>query len=105
MQRPASFFPSSFLTYLQIIPRAVDYFTGKALEYDMMDEDEEDYEDIDEEDDDEDQYEDEVCMSYPFFRWRQGSIRVGLTGFGVGWRKPAVYETGSTAGWSRWCRP
>ncbi|KAF8632369.1 hypothetical protein AX15_001904 [Amanita polypyramis BW_CC] len=34
----------------KIIPRAVDYFTGKALEYEM--EDEEDYEDIDDEDDD-----------------------------------------------------
>jgi len=38
----------------KIIPKAVDYFTGKALEYDMMDEDEDDFEDIDEDDDDED---------------------------------------------------
>ncbi|KAI0319876.1 NAP-domain-containing protein [Amylostereum chailletii] len=42
----------------KIIPRAIDYFTGKALEYDMLseDEDEDDYEDLDEEDgfDDED---------------------------------------------------
>lgn len=40
----------------KIIPKAVDYFTGKALEYDMMDEDDdddEDYEDIDDDDDDE----------------------------------------------------
>jgi len=35
----------------KIIPRAVDYFTGKALEYDMMDEDEDDFEDIDDEED------------------------------------------------------
>ena len=38
----------------KIVPKAVDYFTGKALEYDMMDEDEDDYEDIDEDDDDDD---------------------------------------------------
>lgn len=38
----------------KIVPKAVDYFTGKALEYDMMDEDDEDYEDIDDDDDDED---------------------------------------------------
>ena len=41
----------------KIVPKAVDYFTGKALEYDMMeedddDDDDEDYEDIDEGDDD-----------------------------------------------------
>ncbi|KAI0055316.1 NAP-domain-containing protein [Artomyces pyxidatus] len=43
----------------KIIPRAVDYFTGKALEYDMLseDEDEDDYEDLD--DDDEDRFEDD----------------------------------------------
>ncbi|EIM91794.1 NAP-domain-containing protein [Stereum hirsutum FP-91666 SS1] len=40
----------------KIIPRAIDYFTGKALEYDMMDEDEDDYEDLD---DDEDDFEDD----------------------------------------------
>ena len=38
----------------KIVPKAVDYFTGKALEYDMMDEDEADYEDIDDDDDDDD---------------------------------------------------
>lgn len=41
----------------KIVPKAVDYFTGKALEYDMMeeddDDDDEDYEDIDDDDDDE----------------------------------------------------
>lgn len=44
---------------IQIIPRAVDYFTGKALEYeDLADlDDDEDYEDID---DDEDGYDDDV---------------------------------------------
>ncbi|KAJ3712842.1 nucleosome assembly protein [Lentinula raphanica] len=37
----------------KIIPRAIDYFTGKALEYEAMDEDEDDdYDDIDDEDDD-----------------------------------------------------
>ncbi|EIN03475.1 NAP-domain-containing protein [Punctularia strigosozonata HHB-11173 SS5] len=40
----------------KIIPRAIDYFTGKALEYESMDEDDDDYEDID---DDEDGFEDE----------------------------------------------
>jgi len=49
----------------KIIPKAVDYFTGKALEYDMMDEDEDDYEDIDDDDDDEDL--DDVSVS-PFGR-------------------------------------
>jgi len=42
----------------KIIPRAIDYFTGKALEYDVMDDDDEDdYEDID--DDDEDAFNDD----------------------------------------------
>ncbi|KAK1222405.1 histone chaperone [Marasmius sp. AFHP31] len=37
----------------KVIPKAVDYFTGKAIEYDIMDEDEEDdYEDLDDDDDD-----------------------------------------------------
>lgn len=35
----------------KIIPRAVDYFTGKALEFDMLDEEDEDFEDIDDEED------------------------------------------------------
>ena len=39
------------LTQAQIIPRAVDYFTGKALEYDMLSEGSDEYED---EEDDED---------------------------------------------------
>jgi nucleosome assembly protein 1-like 1 len=38
----------------KIVPKAVDYFTGKALEYDLMDEDDDDYEDIDDDDDDDD---------------------------------------------------
>lgn len=43
----------------QIIPRAVDYFTGKALEYEGYDDDD-DFEDLDddEDDDDEDRFED-----------------------------------------------
>ncbi|KAF5391160.1 hypothetical protein D9757_003106 [Collybiopsis confluens] len=44
----------------KIIPRAIDYFTGKALEYDMMDDDDDDddYEDLDD-DDDEARFEDD----------------------------------------------
>ncbi|KZT24346.1 NAP-domain-containing protein [Neolentinus lepideus HHB14362 ss-1] len=42
----------------KIIPKAVDYFTGKALEYETMDDDDDDFEDIDEEDD-EDRFEDD----------------------------------------------
>lgn len=42
----------------KIIPRAVDYFTGKALEYDMLSDDEDDYED--DEDDDGDGFEDDA---------------------------------------------
>lgn len=41
----------------QIIPRAIDYFTGKALEYDMLDEDDE-FDELDEDDDD--QFDDDV---------------------------------------------
>ncbi|KII83897.1 hypothetical protein PLICRDRAFT_32622 [Plicaturopsis crispa FD-325 SS-3] len=37
----------------KIIPRAVDYFTGKALDYEVMDDDEDDFEDLDDEDEDE----------------------------------------------------
>lgn len=48
----------------KIIPRAIDYFTGKALEYDMMDEDEDDYEDLD---DDEDDFEDDDVRLGFFF--------------------------------------
>jgi nucleosome assembly protein 1-like 1 len=44
---------------IQIIPRAIDYFTGKALEYDVMEEDDDDFDELD--DDDEDgQFDDEV---------------------------------------------
>lgn len=46
---------------MQIIPRAVDYFTGKALEYEALDDDDEDFEDL-EDDDDEDGF-DEVRSS------------------------------------------
>ena len=43
----------------QIIPHAVDYFTGKALEYDA-----EDFEDDDDDEDmDSDDFDDDVCMS------------------------------------------
>lgn len=50
--------------FAQIIPRAIDYFTGKALEYEDFDDDDEDFEDIDEDDEDEDDFEDDVCW-YP----------------------------------------
>ncbi|GLB41327.1 putative nucleosome assembly protein (NAP) family protein [Lyophyllum shimeji] len=43
----------------KIIPRAVDYFTGKALEYDMMDEEDDDFEDEDEDEDEEGQFEED----------------------------------------------
>ncbi|KAF7304588.1 NAP-domain-containing protein [Mycena chlorophos] len=43
----------------KIIPRAVDYFTGKALEYELADSDDDDFEDDDEDDEDEDDEEDE----------------------------------------------
>ena len=65
----------------QIVPRAIDYFTGKALDYDMMEEDEEDYEDVDEDDD---EFEDEVCMSWIFALFDDKAY--WLTGAGVGWR-------------------
>ncbi|KAJ7266394.1 hypothetical protein B0H12DRAFT_1099481 [Mycena haematopus] len=42
----------------KIIPRAVDYFTGKALEYEMLDSDEDDDDEFDELDEDEDEEED-----------------------------------------------
>jgi nucleosome assembly protein 1-like 1 len=44
---------------MQIIPRAIDYFTGKALEYDVMEEDEDDFDELDDEDED-GQFDDEV---------------------------------------------
>ncbi|KAG6889427.1 hypothetical protein C0995_001195 [Termitomyces sp. Mi166 len=42
----------------KIIPRAIDYFTGKALEYDMMDDDDEEF-DEDEDDDESGAFEDD----------------------------------------------
>lgn len=54
---PHTILTTSHLAYLQIIPRAIDYFTGKALEYDDMgldSEDDEDIEEFDEDDEDED---------------------------------------------------
>ncbi|KAJ3927992.1 MAG: nucleosome assembly protein [Lentinula lateritia] len=43
----------------KIIPRAIDYFTGKALEYEVMDDDEDDYEDLDDDDDDDGRFDDD----------------------------------------------
>ncbi|RPD71077.1 nucleosome assembly protein [Lentinus tigrinus ALCF2SS1-7] len=48
----------------KVIPRAIDYFTGKALEYEDFDDDDDDFEDIEEDDEDEDDFEDDVCW-YP----------------------------------------
>ncbi|KAG2117538.1 hypothetical protein BD769DRAFT_1484435, partial [Suillus cothurnatus] len=46
----------------KIIPRAIDYFTGKALKYNVIEEDEEDFDELD--DDDEDgQFDDEASDS------------------------------------------
>lgn len=50
----------------KIIPRAIDYFTGKALEYDMMEDDDDDYEDLDDEDEDEDEDFDDEVRFCPF---------------------------------------
>ncbi|CCL99941.1 uncharacterized protein FIBRA_01966 [Fibroporia radiculosa] len=43
----------------KIIPRAIDFFTGKALEYEDLDDDDDEFEDMDEDDDDDDRFEDE----------------------------------------------
>ena len=50
---------------MQIIPRAIDYFTGKALEYEDFDDDE-DFEDMDDDDEDDDEFDNDVCL-YPVF--------------------------------------
>lgn len=49
---------------LQIIPRAIDYFTGKALEYDNMglDDDDDDDEFDEDEEEEEDEDEEDVCV-------------------------------------------
>ncbi|KAJ8474014.1 hypothetical protein ONZ51_g7503 [Trametes cubensis] len=46
----------------KIIPRAIDYFTGKALEYEDFD-DEDDFEDIDDEDDEDEEFDDDDSES------------------------------------------
>ena len=88
------------LSLSQIVPRAIDYFTGKALDYEMMEEDEDDYEDIEEDDDEE--FEDEVCMSWIFTLFDDKAY--WLTGAGVGRRRPACHTTGSRTTCARWCR-
>ena len=50
---------------MQIIPRAIDYFTGKALEYEDFDDDE-DFADMDDDDEDDDEFDNDVCL-YPVF--------------------------------------
>lgn len=58
---PSGMLLAYILTTSKIIPRAVDYFTGKALELEDLDDDDDDYEDLDDDDDDdEDRFEDEV---------------------------------------------
>jgi nucleosome assembly protein 1-like 1 len=47
----------------KIIPRAIDYFTGKAVDFDMMGDEEDDFEDIDDDDNDDD---DAVCLVASF---------------------------------------
>ena len=69
----------------KIVPKAVDYFTGKALEYDMMDEDDDDYEDIDEDDDDDDL--DDV--SVPPFSYL-ASPPYTITGYRLRWFRPSA---------------
>lgn len=54
------------IEFSQIIPRAVDYFTGKALEYEVLDEDDDDFEDL-EDDEDEDGFDDDVRISLSSF--------------------------------------
>lgn len=44
----------------KVIPRAIDYFTGKALEFDLVDDDDDDaFEDLEDDDEDEDQFDDD----------------------------------------------
>jgi nucleosome assembly protein 1-like 1 len=63
----------------QIIPRAVDFFTGKALEYEAMDEDEDDFDDLDDLDEDDEAQFDDVSRKNGIFtnplayRWNQDS--------------------------------
>ena len=59
--RRVSHMLSSNRGWVQIIPRAIDYFTGKALEYEDFDDDD-DFEDIEDDEDDEDEFEDDVCL-------------------------------------------
>ncbi len=64
--RFVSIWQGNLISYLrtQIIPRAVDYFTGKALEFEVMDSDDE-FEDIDDEDEDGYVFDDSVRFSVP----------------------------------------
>ena len=83
---------------VQIIPRAIDYFTGKALEYEDFDDDD-DFEDIDDDDEDEDDFEDDVCL-YPVPLPHCDSLlttRVGIAGFRRGRGRPGE-ETRSAEG-------
>jgi len=54
----------------KIIPKAVDYFTGKALEYDLMDEDDDDF---DEDSDDEEAVDDDSDSDADIPQRRRGA--------------------------------
>jgi hypothetical protein len=47
---------------LQIIPRAIDYFTGKVFEYEGIDDSDADYDDLDD-DEEEGVSDNDVCVS------------------------------------------
>jgi Nucleosome assembly protein (NAP) len=53
----------------KIIPKAIDYFTGKALEFDMMDEEDDDFDDIDDDDDDDEDEDEDGLVSMLFYRY------------------------------------
>jgi len=65
----------------KIIPKAVDYFTGKALEYDLMDEDDDDF---DEDSDDEEAVDDDSDSDADIPQRRRGAAngRGGASGAG-----------------------
>ena len=76
--RRVSHMLSSNRGWVQIIPRAIDYFTGKALEYEDFDDDD-DFEDIEDDEDDEDEFEDDVCLYLvPLSCWPPLTIGVSL---------------------------
>ena len=63
-----------FFIVWKVIPRAIDYFTGKALEWEEAEDDDfEDEEEFDDdEDDDEDEDDEDEDADVPAFRRRKG---------------------------------